>query len=99
MRRGGVGRGWCLAGCKTNLRPFPRGGGGGGTLRSASSCEERTVVVASPQVGGLGVRDFRNGRPGQAATSRRKVCERGADTRSWSTEEATDGKAVRKVRL
>lgn len=68
----------------------------GGTLRGFSGCEEGMVVVALPQVGGLGVRDLRNGRPGQAETLRRKVCKRGADPRSWSTEGGSGGETVRK---
>lgn len=77
-------------------RPSPAGGG---TLRGLGGCEEGMVVVALPQVGGLGVRDLRNGRPGQAETLRRKVCKRGADPRSWSTEGANGGETVRKIRM
>lgn len=78
-------------------RPSPAGDGG--ALRGLGGGEEGMVVVALPQVGGLGVRDLRNGRPGQAGTLRRKVCKRGADPRSWSTEGGSGGETVRKMRM
>lgn len=68
-------------------------------LRGLGGREAGTIVVALPQVGGLGVRDLRNGRPGQAETLRRKVCKRGADPRTWSTEGASGGETVRKIRM
>ncbi|XP_040465733.1 aurora kinase A isoform X1 [Falco naumanni] len=88
---GGEGGGRCLAGCGTNLAPFPPPAA---ARRGRGGCEEGTVVVALPQVGGLGVRDLRNGRPGQAETLRRKVCKRGADPRTWSTEGASGGETA-----
>lgn len=60
----GAGRTWRPVPSPALRAPRP------GRLRGA------TAVAALPQVGGRGVRGLRTGGPGQAETSRRKVCAR-----------------------